>query len=145
MSEIHQAGTAAPSADPDVLDEQHQTQDEENGEEQNQAGESFATSCEQQYMFIDNSAIGRSSSEAIRIHVMRELQRARRRLRGIQRQSTLLERITIPSPEDAAARISHKDTTKEGAGRAAEFTSQDQDVRPRVDIEVTALLTFLSI
>jgi hypothetical protein len=123
MSNIQQAGAAAPSTDPDVLDEQYRAQDKEDGEENNQAGESFTTSTEQQYMFIDNSAIGSSSSEAIRVHVMRESHRARRRLRGIERQSTLQQRMTIPSQEDAAARTNREDTTMERAGRVAEVTS----------------------
>lgn len=50
-----------------------------------------------QYMFIDSEADRNTSSEAIRVHVMRESHRARRQLRGLLEPRSSLGQMTILS------------------------------------------------
>lgn len=84
-------------------------------------------STNRQYMFIEQDASRSTSSEAIRVHVMRESHRARRQLRGLihaqnnQGQMTILTN-QVPSNTRPIQNESTEDTTDQPLRRGSETT-----------------------
>ena len=86
------------------------------------------SSANRQYMFIEQDANRNTSSEAIRVHVMRESHRARRQLRGLMQttESHGLMTILSSTPRRPGQQLLSRETS----------TSEEQS--PARDIELTS-------